>query len=690
MRSDSSISTTLPPRPIVFHGREAFVIDAVRLLTTSDSARIAILGPGGMGKTTIALAILYELPVVEGFQGRRFFLSCEALVDTNSVVISLAKLLGISASGDLLTAVVTRLTELPRVLLVLDNLETVWLAHGGPAAAIEDLLGALAQVPSLSIIITCRGVILPQLVEWSNPGTAALDPFSLEASLGTFQDRAGFRLNGPDEDIAKELLAAVDYMPLAVTLLGQLARLGTPASELLDRWNGEHSALLRTHNIGRINNAEVSVKLSITMVDTADDSGESLQLLSVCCMLPDGLRPDVLKKLSAYFKHIYRARDTLTAHALVSVGTDRVLRTLSPVRHVVLDNHPAHSSHCDALHSIYLDIAGRLPGRVDESFQDLLAAAAPEMGNLSSLLLTMVSQPSERVVEAIVRLTVSAGLHRPTVTVASALLPHLESHPKWKADCLRVICEGNGHLGYYLAAVEAGSTAARLYLELGDQSLAAQCMGLAGDVHRVLGEYSHAQKLLEEARGIHAEIGDDINEAKDRYKLAVAMHMDGNDAGAIEHLTAARLTFNSIGDTYSAAYCTFILGTVNLGLGEVTAGIAELEASRSIFITLGHQTQVAEATRFLGDMHRKQGNLIMAQQYLEEAQRIYRTIGDLLGLATCAEQFGYLRHQQERKEEALEQFKLAIRMFEKIQLQNQVQNCEKWIEFFETPHSVTV
>jgi len=674
----------------VFHGRDEFVSSAVQMLTAPSSARLVVLGPGGMGKTTIALAILYEPPIVEGFQDRRFFLSCEALVDTNSVVISLAKLLGLSVSGDLLTAVVTRLTDMPRALLVLDNLETVWLAHGGPAAAIEELLGRLAQIPLLSIIITCRGIVLPQLVEWSNPDTAALDPFSLEAALKTFQDRAGFRLAGPDEAIAKELLTAVDNMPLAATLLGQLARRGTSVSELLERWNSEHSALLQTHNVGRINNADVSVKLSITMVNAADGSGESLKLLSVCCMLPDGLRPEVLKKMSGHFKHIYRARDTLTAYALASMGTDRVLKTLSPVRHVVLEHHPAQSSHRDALHAIYFDIAHRLPFEVNEDFPELLAAAAPEMGNLSSLLLAIISQPSQQIVDAVVRLTLSASLHRPTVTVASALLPHVESHRKWKADCLRVIGQGNFYLDDYLSAVKAANTAAQLYLELGDRSLAATCRGIAGDVYRVLGEYNHAQRLLEEARAMHAELEDDINEARARYILALVIHMDGNPAGAIEHLTAARLTFNTLGDTFSAVKCTRTLGVVKLALGEVVASITELEASRSIFISLGHQTQIAETTRFLGNALCIQGSLETAEQYLEEAQLIYRTTGDLLGLAHCAAQFGHLRHQQEREEEALVQFKLASRIFDELKLQTEVQQCQYWINLLVSAHSATV
>jgi len=674
----------------VFHGRDEFVSSAVQMLTASSYARLAVLGPGGMGKTTIALAILYDAQIVDHFQDKRLFLSCEALVDTNSVVISLAKLLGLSVSGDLLTAVVARLTDMTRALLVLDNLETVWLADGGPAAAFEELLGILAQIPLLSVIITCRGIVLPQLVEWSNPDTAALESFSLEAALETFQDRAGYRLAGPDDCIAKELLTAVDNMPLAVTLLGQLARRGAPVSELLDRWNSEHSALLRTHNVGRINNAEVSVRLSITMVSAADGSGESLQLLSVCCMLPDGLHPDVLRKMSVHFKHIYRARDTLTAYALVSLGTDLVLRTLSPVRHVVLENHPADSSHRDALRTIYFDIADRLPVVVDEAFQELLAGAAPEMGNLSSLLLTMVSQPSQEIVDAVILLTDSSVLHRPTVTVASALLPHLESHPKWKADCLKAIAEGNAHLGNYKLAIEAANTAAGLYVELGDRLLAATCRSIAGDVYRLRKEYSDAQRLHEEAREIYAELEDHKNEANSRHLLALVMKMEGNCSGAIEHLTAARFIFNSLGEIFLAARCTCTLGAVYLALDEVDTGKAELEASRSIFIRFGHQTQTAEAARFLGSAHRMQGNFEMAEQYVEEAQLIHQTDGDPLGRAACAEQFGYLRGAQERNQEAIVQFKLASRIYEKLQFQTQAQQCQELIKSLESAHSATV
>jgi len=637
-----------------------------------------------MGKTTIALAILYKTCVVEHLQDRRFFLSCEALVDANSVVISLAKLLGLPASRDLLSAVITRLTEEPRALLVLDNLETVWLADGGPVVAVEELLGRLAQIPSLSIIITCRGIILPQLVDWSNPDTATLEPFSLEAALETFEDRAGFHLAGVNEDIARQLLTAVDCMPLAVTLLGQLARRGAPVSELLDRWNREHSALLRTHNNGRINNAEVSVKLSITMASSADDSGESLQLLSVCCLLPDGLRPDVFNRMRAYFKHIDRARDTLTAYALASLDGDRVLKTLSPIRHVVLENYPAQSSHRDALHAIYFEIADRLPVGVNETFRELVAEAAPEMGNLSSLLLALVSEPSQQIVDAVVQLTDSAAFHQPTVTIASALLPQLQSHPHWKVNCLRAISSGYSALGDYPSAIEAANTAAQLYLEFGNRSLAARCKIAAGRVYRLIGDFDQAELLLEDARDMLTELGDEFDEAESRHELARVMRMRGNHSGAIEHLMAVRATFVSLGCKVGAAGCTLSLGTVYIDQGEISAAIVESQSARSAFIDLGYQNSIAQSTLVLGNALRKQGNLALAEQYLQEVQSLCRMSGDRFGLASCAEVFGYIRWQQQREEEALVQLELAHRLYESLQVRDQAEHCQRCIKSLES------
>jgi len=682
--SNMIVSATLPPKPVVFHGRDNFVNDAIVLLTSSANARLAVLGSGGMGKTTVGLALLYDPRIVELFQDHRLFLSCEALVDANSVVVSLAKLLGLPASDDLLTTVITHFTNVPRVLLVLDNLETIWLVRGGPVSDVEDLLGRLAQVRSLSLVITCRGIVLPHSVDWSNADTATLEPFSLEAALETFEDRSGRKLSGADEEMAKELLNAVDRMPLAVSLLGQLAQRGTPVAELLNRWNREHSALLLTHTTGRINNLEVSIGLSIEMLNAGDESRESLQLLSVCCMLPDGLRPEILEKLRPQFNYIERARERLSAYALANLGSDRVLRTLSPVRHFVHERYPAQPNHRDALHLIYFDIAGQLPVDMDLSYKELAAAAAPEMGNLSSLLISLVGQPSLQIVDAVVRFTNFASLRQPTLTVASALHPHLEPSSEWAAACLQAIGQTQIRLGNYRIAIEQLNAAAQLHLTHKNPSSAAVCKRTAGAAHRVLSEYDHSESLLNLARKVHIDMGDEFQEAMCRLELGELMRTKNQYTIALDHLTSARRTFDSLGKPFYAAYCSTSIGVTHLNQDNLDPAAAELDSARLVAIDVGDLNQAARCTRIIGKIRCLQRDFELAESLLKEAETICTKTGYRLGLAGCAETYGLLRHSQQRYDEAIIYYQSSYNLYGSLHMPQKVQICRKWIDLLES------
>ena len=418
---------------MVFHGRADLITNTASILTQPETARIAIVGARGMGKTTVALELLHDTRVKARFE-RKIIQSCEALLSTDALVGSLAELLGIPVhTTRLQTAVIAKLSDGPRTLLVLDNIETIWLVEDGvKSAAFEELLGKLVQVPSLSLIITCRGINLPPSIDWSNSATAVLEPFSLRAAMRTFEDRAQRRIMGDDVTLARELLFAVDMIPLAVTILGQLCYLGNSVSKLLSRWNRENISLLHTFGSSRSHSVEVSIELSISMMRSVEAWDEALQLLSLCSLLPDGVRPGILKQLEPQFGNIHRALDTLSAYALVSVTANGVVKTLSPVRYFVMKRYPAQSNHRDALNSIFLDIANRLPVRwnVDEWTQFDASGWLLEWGNLASLLQTMLDQPSRQVVDAVISFTKFLPSRESAVAIAYNLLLHLEQHPQ--------------------------------------------------------------------------------------------------------------------------------------------------------------------------------------------------------------------------------------------------------------------
>jgi len=208
-------------------------------------------------------------------------------------------------------------------------------------------------------------------VDWSNKDISVFEPFSLEAALQTYQDRTRRRLSDEDIATAKQLLLAVDLMPLAVSLLGQLSRRENSVADLLARWNREHTSLLSMRDTGRENNVGVSIKVSIDILRAADETHESLRLLALCSMVPGGLRREVFDKLRPELQYIDRARDNLHAYSLASLSTDGTFKTLSPVRHYVLEWYPPDQGQREALCSIYFDIARQLPIHFDDRFEEL-------------------------------------------------------------------------------------------------------------------------------------------------------------------------------------------------------------------------------------------------------------------------------------------------------------------------------
>ena len=592
-------------------------------------------------------------------------------------MIALAKQFGVSAAGDLRTAVIAKLRDSPPTVLVLDNLETVWLADGKPVAAVDMLLHDLAEIPSLWLIVTCRGSMLPSSVKWSNADIAAMQPFSLEAALQTFEDRTGRRFFGNDEVIVTQLLEAVDRMPLAVSLLGQLAGRGHTPSELLDRWSREHSELLRTSEEGRNNNAAKSIGLSVAMLSDADDSQESLQLLSVCSMLPGGLRPDIFEKLRRHFRCIDDARGNLIAYALVDAGADQVLRTLSPIRHLVLDRHPPDSLHHDVLCTAYLNIVDTMPIEVGPDFKERATDVAPEIENLSSLLLTLVNQPSESVVDAVVRLTRFLRWLQPSVNVACSLLPHLESYPKWKARCLQAIGEAQMSLCKYQLSVANLSAAASLFRQLGDLRSAACCMQAAVEPNVYLGAHEQARAAGTAALEIFIELEDRVGQAICGASLGLLEVATGNKSSAIDYYTEALNVFNAHDKPYYAAQCLVQRARAHVRVpGRILIEDAtlsqDLNLAREVFLDHGDLRGAAYATRELAFSLTTAGSLARAEVHMEEAQALSKKSGNIYMMARCERDFGILRSLQGHPAQGAELMRNALVVFENLQVTSDI------------------
>jgi predicted ATPase len=207
-----TISNTNLPRPASsFVGREREVEEVTALLR--DGARLlTLIGPGGSGKTRLAIEAAAEL--VPAFKAGVFWVGLATLRDPALVTETIAGTLG--AKGGLAEHIGER-----EVLLLLDNLEQV-------IAVAPELSSLVERCPNLRVLVTSR-----ELLRVRGERSYPVPPLADHDAVGLFCARAGTE---PDETI-KALCIALDNLPLALELGAARATVLSPR-QILDRLSG--------------------------------------------------------------------------------------------------------------------------------------------------------------------------------------------------------------------------------------------------------------------------------------------------------------------------------------------------------------------------------------------------------------------------------------------------------------------
>ncbi|KAH7092768.1 hypothetical protein BKA62DRAFT_66421 [Auriculariales sp. MPI-PUGE-AT-0066] len=672
----------LPARPTFFYGRDDSVNIIVELICTSTGARIAIMGSGGIGKTSLSLIVIYDERVVGVVGDSRYFVSVEGASDVGAAAQLLAGQLGLPESSDPLSAAITHLETMPRALLIVDNLETLLFSKNAAAQKeTERMLQRLAGIPTLTLIITSRGAVPPNGIRWSYAPSAGLETISLAAARETFEQISGQPELASECNTLDTLLTNVDRMPLAVTLLAQLGRLGDSPSELLQQWQKKKTAFIRSGGDDRESSVDISIQISLDFLKGMQNGTEGQQLLSICAHLPDGLRPSVFDKLDDHFDDIRRARSLLVKLALVSRSPENELKMLSPVRHFVSKHHPMAMNHAAALRKIYFDIAASGPKRMDENFSRLAQNVAPEYGNLTSFLLHLINieEPSQELFDAIHAVSEYAYWTVPSTTLHEAFHQRLDAHPVWLALCLTDVARTQLKQDEYALAVVNLNAARKLYATLGDKFQEADCGRLLGRCLRMQNSLEAAEREFLAAKDTFIEFGDEISAAECALDLGHICKLRDDYAQAKIHFTSARDVFKRCGHRLGAAQCTQRLGTIQVVLGNISEADAELQSALAEFEALAVLNGMAQCALYLGDLRVRQNDYDSAEKYLATARELFTRIGDRRGLAFYHWNLGKLRHAQGRLQDAAENFSIAEEIYTAIGNQRLATFCREWI-----------
>jgi len=230
------IGSPVLPAPLTpLLGREQETATLRQLLRRPKVRLVTITGPGGVGKTSLALQVAHELQ--DAFTDGVFFISLAAITDSTLIIPTIAHTLGIIESPNrlLLDSLKDFLRD-RQVLLLLDNFEQIISA----APLLSELLSACAELKILATsreALRLRGEHEFPLSPLALPDQSSVEVLLQYSSIALFVQRAqaiqpDFRLVHGNAPAVSEICARLDGLPLAIELAAARIKMLTPQAML--------------------------------------------------------------------------------------------------------------------------------------------------------------------------------------------------------------------------------------------------------------------------------------------------------------------------------------------------------------------------------------------------------------------------------------------------------------------------
>jgi predicted ATPase/class 3 adenylate cyclase len=230
--------TNLPVQPNPLIGREDELAELGALVSDPRTRLVTLTGPGGSGKTRLALQLASD--VLDAFASGVFFVALAPIRDPDLVVPTVAQTLAVrEVPGEDVLQTLTAYLEEKTMLLILDNFEQI-------VSASPSLSELLAGAPKLKLVVTSRERLrLAGEYAYTVPPLAVAEPttdlFALAQSgaaalfLARAQAlKADFTLTEENAPAIAAICARVDGLPLAIELAASRIQL-LPPQMLLER-----------------------------------------------------------------------------------------------------------------------------------------------------------------------------------------------------------------------------------------------------------------------------------------------------------------------------------------------------------------------------------------------------------------------------------------------------------------------